>query len=556
MAAFFSSLGQVVEPQALLLMAIGVVVGFIVGVLPGLGGAVTLALMLPFTYHMTPVQAFAFLLATYATASTAGDITSVLFGIPGESTAAAAVLDGYPMSRKGQAGRALSAVLLSSLIGAWIGAIGLALLVPVVRPLVLSMGPPEFFMVTLLGLTFIAALSGRNVLKGCVMALLGLLVGTIGLDPQGGIPRYVFGQLYLWDGVGIVPVVVGLLGGAEVLQIMLSRKAVAGETRKAGTRLSGIGEGVRDTLRHWPLVLRTSLVGMGVGIVPGLGGSVAQFIAYGQAQQTSKRPELFGKGSIEGVLAAGSVAVSKDAGALVPTVGFGLPGSVGSAILLSAFLIVGLQPGEEMLTTRVDVTYSLVWILLIANVMAVALSFLSLKPLMRLTFVSGPLLVPFLMVVLFLGAYTSSNNFADIVVMLAAAALGVVSIRWDWPRVPFLLGLVLGKLAERYLLLSTSLFGSHWLAKPSVIGVAVVMVVILVVPRLRGRLRRRRGQRPTPGSPVGGAAGPAVASSPAADDAVRTAEGSPSAPAPDATASPEPAPADDAAERQATERRS
>lgn len=492
MAVFFSSLAQVVEPQTLLLMVIGVLVGFVVGVLPGLGGAVTLALMLPFTYHMTPVQAFAFLLATYATTSTAGDITSVLFGIPGESTAAAAVLDGYPLSRKGQAGRALSAVLTSSLLGAWLGAIGLALFVPVVRPLVLSMGPPEFFMVTLLGLTFVASLSGKNLFKGLVMALLGLLVATVGLDPQGGIPRYAFGELYLWDGIGVVPVVVGLLGGAEILQIMLSRKAVAGSKSGGSAGLTGIAKGARETVRHWALVLRTSLVGMGVGIIPGLGGSVAQFIAYGQAQQTSKRPEEFGKGSIEGVIAAGSVAVAKDAGALVPTVGFGLPGSVGSAVLLTAFLIVGLNPGPEMLTTHVDVTYSMVWVLLIANVMAVALSFLSLKPLMRLTFISGPLLVPFLFVVLFLGAYTSSNNFADIVVMLVAAALGVAAIRWEWPRVPFLLGLVLGSLAERYLLLSSSLFGTHWLTKPSVIGIGVAIVLVAALPAVRRRSRSRR----------------------------------------------------------------
>lgn len=200
------------------------------------------------------------------------------------------MLDGYPMSRKGQAGPALSAVLFSSLLGAWNGAVGLALLVPVVRPLVLSMGPPAFSMVTLLGLTFIASLSGRNHLKGAVMALLGLLVGTVGLDTQGGIPRYVFGQLYLWDGIGIVPVVVGLFGGAGVLQRTLSRKAVAGDTGGPAGRLTGIGEGVRDTFRNGPLVMRTSLVGMGMGIVPGLGGSVAQLIAYGQAQQTSRIP--------------------------------------------------------------------------------------------------------------------------------------------------------------------------------------------------------------------------------------------------------------------------
>lgn len=494
LSTFLSSLGQVLEPGTIVLLLTGVVVGFIVGVLPGLGGAVTLALMLPFTYDMEPVQAFAFLLGCYATTSTAGDITSVLFGIPGESTSAAAVLDGYPLSRRGQSGRALSAVLLSSVLGAWLGAFALALLVPVIRPLVLALGPPEFFMITLLGLTFVAALSGGNVLKGFVMAMLGLLVAAIGIDPQLGIPRYVFDQLYLWDGIDIIPVVVGLLGGAEVLQIMLSRRAIAGRNAETGQRLIGIGTGLRETLRHWTVVVRSSLVGVGVGVIPGMGGSVAQFIAYGQAQRASKHPELFGKGSIEGVIAAGAVNNAKDAGSLIPTVGFGLPGSVGAAVLLSAFLITGLQPGEEMLTTRVDVTFSMVWILVIANLVAVLLAFLLLKPIAKVSFISGPLLVPFLLTVLFLGAFTASNNFADIVVMLCAAVLGVACIQWNWPRVPFLLGLVLGGLAERYLLLSNSIFGTSWLTRPVVLAVAALILVVAFLPIVRRRLHRRTGE--------------------------------------------------------------
>jgi putative tricarboxylic transport membrane protein len=494
--ALLDSLSQVLQLQTLGLMLLGVAIGFVVGILPGLGGPVTLALMLPFTFGMEPVQAFAFLLGIYATTSTAGDITSVLFGIPGESTSAATVLDGHPMARRGEAGRALSAVLFSSVLGAWIGAFALALMVPIVRPLVLALGPPELFMITLLGLTFIAALAGGNLLKGYLMALLGLLVATVGIDPQGGVPRYVFDQLYLWDGIDIVPLVLGLLGGAEVLQLMLSKHAVAKQSAdSAAQQLTGLRTGIADTLRHWPVTLRSSIVGIVVGIIPGMGGSVAQFLAYGQAQRSSKHPELFGKGSIEGVLAAGAVNNAKDAGSLIPTVGFGLPGSVGSAILLSAFLIVGLQPGEEMLTTRVDVTFAMVWILVLANLAAVLLSFVMLRPLVRITYISGPMLVPFLLVVLFVGAYTANNNFADIFVMLTATAFGVMCIRWDWPRVPFLLGIVLGSLAERYLLLSDSIHGLSWLTRPVVLIVAGVIVLVTFYPLVRRRLLRRLAGR-------------------------------------------------------------
>ena len=486
---------QVFQPVPLMLMLLGVAIGFVVGILPGLGGAVTLALMLPFTYDMQPVEAFAFLLGMWVVTSTTGDITSVLFGVPGEATSAATVLDGHPMTKRGEAGRALGAVLSSSALGAVFGALVLALSIPLIRPIVLAFGPPEFFALTVLGLTFVVALSGRRLLKGFVMGCLGLLVALVGLDPQEGVPRYTFDLLYLWDGIGIVPLVVGLFGGAEVLQIMLSRRSIArvdAGVDSGEASLSGVGQGVRDVFRHWALVIRSSAIGTGVGIVPGLGGTVAQFMAYGAAQQSSKTPEMFGKGSIEGVIAAGAVNNAKDSGSLIPTIGFGIPGGAGSAVLLSAFLIVGLNPGQEMLTTSLDVTFSMIWVTVLANAIAVAAAFLLLKPLTRITFVSGPLLVPFLLLLLALGAYTANNSFADVLVMIGAAAVGVACIRYDWPRVPFLLAVVLGSLAERYLFLSHSLFGWTWLTRPIVlmIGAATLLAVLApVIRRLRSRIQ-------------------------------------------------------------------
>lgn len=493
-------LTQVFQPETLMLMLLGVLIGFVVGILPGLGGAVTLALMLPFTFDMQPVEAFAFLLGMWVVTSTTGDITSVLFGVPGEATSAATVLDGHPMTKRGEGGRALGAVLLSSALGAVFGALVLALSIPIIRPVVLAFGPPEFFALTVLGLTFVVALSGRRLLRGFVMASLGLLVSLVGLDPQEGVPRYTFDLLYLWDGIGIVPLVVGLFGGAEVLQIMLSRRSIAraDSADAADASLAGVGQGVRDVFRHWTLVIRSSAIGTGVGIVPGLGGTVAQFMAYGAAQQSSKNPEMFGKGSIEGVIAAGAVNNAKDSGSLIPTIGFGIPGGAGSAVLLSAFLIVGLNPGQEMLTTSLDVTFSMIWVTVLANAVAVVGSFLLLKPLTRLTFISGPLLVPFLLLVLTLGAYTSNNSFADVLVMIGAAAVGVICIRYDWPRVPFLLAVVLGSLAERYLFLSHSLFGWTWLTRPIVLVIGLAMVVAIVTPTVRRLRSRKRGDRRTP----------------------------------------------------------
>lgn len=497
--ALGSSLVQVLQPETLLLMLLGVGIGFVVGILPGLGGAVTLALMLPFTYEMEPVQAFAFLLGMWVVTSTAGDMTSVLFGVPGEATSAAAVLDGFPLTKQGQGGRALGAVLSASTLGAMFGALVLAASIPIMRPLVLALGPPEFFALTILGLTFVVTLSSGSMLKGFVMASLGLLVAMVGLDPQQGVQRYTFEQLYLWDGIALVPLVVGLFGGAEVINIMLSKKSIA--AADDGTKnYPGVMTGVRDTLRHWRVVLRAAGIGVGIGIVPGLGGTVAQFIAYGQAQQSSKNPEMFGKGAIDGVVAAGATNNAKDAGSLIPTVAFGIPGGAGTAVLLSAFLIVGLNPGPEMLTTSLDVTFSMVWVMILANIVAVALAFTFLKPITRLTKISGPLLVPFLVLLLVFGSYTASNSLNDVAVMLVAAAIGVACLRWGWPRVPFLLAVVLGSLAERYLFLSYSLQGWDWLTRPGVLILGAVCLAVLVQA---GRIKRKAGRAETEPTDVG-----------------------------------------------------
>lgn len=491
--ALIDSLGQVFEPLTLLLMLVGVLVGFVVGILPGLGGAVALALMLPFTLDMDPVPAFAFLLGTLVVTSTTGDITSVLFGIPGEATSAATVLDGYPMTRRGEAGRALGIVLSSSAMGAVFGAAVLAAAIPFMRPLVLALGPPEFFMLTLIGLAFVIVLSGRTPLKGFVMAGLGLLVATVGLDPQTSAQRFTFGDLYLWDGINIVPVVIGLFGGAELLQLMLSKRSIAARGEST-SEVNGVRHGLVESLRQWRGVVRASAIGAMIGVVPGLGGSVSQFIAYGSARQASKHPELFGHGSIEGLVAAGANNNAKDSGSLIPTVGFGVPGGVSSAMLLSAFLTLGLNPGPEMLTTHLDVTFSLVWITVLANFAAVLLALALLRPLTKLTFISGPVIIPFLIVVLALGSFTASNSYGDIVVMLVATAMGVFCIRWDWPRVPFLLAMVLGGIAERYLFLSHSLFGWAWFDRPVVILFFVALLLVVCQPLIRA-VRARRGRR-------------------------------------------------------------
>ncbi|GAB3267818.1 tripartite tricarboxylate transporter permease [Microbacterium lacusdiani] len=491
--AIGSALEQALSPMSLLMLLIGVIIGFVVGILPGLGGAVTLALLIPVTFGMDPVPAFSLLLGMYVVSSIAGDFTSILFGIPGEPTAAAMVLDGYPLNKKGQAGRALGASLSSSAIGAIFGAVLLMALIPVMRPLIMAISAPELFATAVLGLTFIASLSTGSIHKGFVMATAGVLLSLVGIDPNVGVPRYTFDSLHLWEGIGIVPVVVGLLGGAEVLQTMLDKE---GHTKNATQpHLGGVLQGIRESFRHWWLTLRASAIGAALGILPGLGGSVSQFIAYGHAKQTSKHPEEFGNGSIEGVVAAGSTTTAKDGGALVPTIAFGVPGGASMAVLLGAFLILGLNPGPEMLTENLEITLSLVWIIVLSTLAAVVLGFLLIRPLARLTSVTGRILVPFLIAMLTIGAFASKNTLEDVWIMLVFLAIGVIASRFKWPRVPLLLGLVLGEILERYFTVSYTLFQWGWLDRPGVIVVECIIAAMILFTAVRLGRQKRAAKR-------------------------------------------------------------
>ena len=498
--AFFEGLLLVLQWKAFAFMLLGIVLGFWVGLLPGLGGTTTLALMLPFIYAMQPIEGFAFLLGMHAVVATTGDITSVLFGVPGEGTTAATILDGHAMAKRGEAGRALGAVLASSLVGALVGAVALALAVPVVRPLVLSFGSPELFMIAIVGLAFIASLSAegaRGLLRGFLAGGLGLLVATVGQDPQAGVARFTFDSLYLWGGLDLVPVLIGIFAIPEIIDLAIRGTSIAGEL-PAGRLSKGAFEGVKDTFRHFWLTIRCSLIGTFIGIMPGIGGAVSQWLAYGHAAQSARTPEerkRFGQGDVRGVLGPGAANNSKEGGALIPTVAFGVPGSSSMAILLGGFFLMGLVPGPDMLTKHLTVTFSMVWTIVIANVITVAACFLFLNHLARLTSVRGQLLIPVILVLIFVGSYTSNSHYGDIVVMLVFGVVGYLMVIGGWPRAPFVLGLVLGKIAENYLYISAARYGADWLTRPIVLVLFALAIGVVLYPLIQSwRARSRKAQ--------------------------------------------------------------
>ena len=494
--ALLDGLSLVLQWNAFSLMLVGMGLGFVVGLLPGIGGAATLALMLPFVFKMTPVEAFAFLLGMHSVAATTGDITSILFGVPGEGLSAATVVDGHPMAKQGEAARALGAALSSSLVGAIIGAMALAVSIPVVRPLVLTFGSPELFMITVIGIACITSLSGlgpREQMKGFAMGLLGLLLATIGQERQSGALRFDFGLLYLWEGLDLIPVLVGIFAIPEIVELAVRGTAIAGD-RPAARLGAGVWEGIKDTFRHFWLVVRCSIVGVFVGILPGAGGGVAQWMAYAHAAQSAKDAkdrERFGKGDVRGVLGPGAANNSKEGGDLIPTIAFGVPGSGAMAILLGAFLIMGLHPGPDLLTKHLAVTYSMVWTLVIANVITVLACLALLPYLAKVTQVPGRLIIPFLVLLVFVGSYTANKQLADLAVTLGFGALGYLMMRYGWPRAPLVLGFVLGKLAETYLFISMARYGYTWLAQPLVIVLIILALLVIAYPYLQERRSAR-----------------------------------------------------------------
>ena len=471
----------IMDPHRLLFLFAGVVLGLVLGILPGIGGLAGTALLLPFTFHMDPYTAFAFLLGLGATTATGDPIPAILFGVPGGAGSAATVLDGLPLTRKGQGGRALSAAYMSSLMGGLFGAALLAVSIPLLRPIMLYIGSPELLAFALFGLSTVAVLSGRAPLRGFAMGCFGILLAMIGSDPQSGTMRWTFGTLYLFDGLPLVPLILGIFALPELCDLAVARTSIA--ATGAYDIKSGMLQGARDCFRHWWLVLRCSWIGAALGSVPGIGGSVIDWLAYGHAIRTEKgAKESFGKGDIRGVIASESANNAKEGGALVPTVAFGVPGSASMTILLGAFLIHGLVPGPDMLTKNLDFTYTLVWSVAIANILGAGLCYLFSGQFARVATLRYTLVLPTVLGVVYIGAFEGSRQWGDLYSLLFFGVLGWTMKQLRWPRAPLVLGFVLGDIVERYTFVSMGAYGPAFLFRPVVLLLLAAAAISLARP--------------------------------------------------------------------------
>nr|WP_255574925.1 tripartite tricarboxylate transporter permease [Caldovatus aquaticus] len=472
-------------------MALGVGIGYAIGVLPALGGLAGLSLVLPFIYGLDQVAALAMLVGLVAVAATADTFSSILMGIPGSSASQATILDGFPMARRGEAARALSASFIASMVGGIVGAVILTGAVLVARPLILALGTAELFMLAVLGLSMVGVLAGRSFAKGLIACGMGLALGTVGAAPATSEYRLDFGTIYLSDGLPLPVLVLGIFALPEIVDLARSGGAIS-QTAELGR---GWLAGLRDTLRHWWLLVRTSAIGSVLGAIPGLGGSVTDWIVYGHAIQTERNGQ-FGKGDVRGVIAVEASNNAREGGALVPTLFFGIPSSGTMAVFLGGMTLIGLEAGPQLVGNRLDLTYAIIWSLAIANVMGTALCFLTSPLIARLTVIRFGLIAPFMVMVVCFGAFNTSRDLADLVLLLGIGVLGLLMRRYGWPRPPFVVGFVLAQPMETYLYQAVQFHGWSFLLRPGVLAIAALVVAAVALGIRQRRLAEAEEETP------------------------------------------------------------
>ncbi|MBL6958423.1 MAG: tripartite tricarboxylate transporter permease [Rhodospirillales bacterium] len=459
--------------QHLTYMVVGVLLGLVVGVFPGLGGIVGLSLCIPFLHGMDPVSALAMLVGLVAVIPTSDTFTSVLMGIPGSSASQATVLDGFPLAKKGEAARALGAAFSASLFGGLFGAFILTFFVLIARPVILFFTTAELFMLAVLGISMVGVLSGQNIWKGVASCGLGLVIGAIGGAPATGEWRMTFDINYLADGIPLVVVGLGVFAFPEVVDLLRKSGTIA----KGATLGKGWLHGLQDMFRNRWLCLRCAGIGTLIGAIPGLGGSVVDWIAYGHVVQTSKDKSKFGTGDIRGVLAPESANNAKEGGGLIPTLLFGIPGSGSMAVFIGGLILIGLEPGPRLLTAELPTTYTIVWTLAFANVVGAGLCLFLSPVIARLTTIRYHLLAPFMLMVISFAAFQASRDLMDFIALVLIGLLGVGMKRFGWSRPALLIGFVLADQVEVYLYQAIQFHEWSFLTRPGVIVLAIITVI-------------------------------------------------------------------------------
>lgn len=474
-----------------LYLCLGTLLGMMFGILPGLGGPQVLALLFPITYGMDINLAMVLLIGAMAAVPFGGSISAILINTPGTGQSAATCFDGFPLAQKGKAGMAISAAATASCLGAVFGAVILTVLLPVGRRVVLLFSYPEYFMLALMGLSVITAVSKGSLWKGIASAIFGLMLSTMGYDPVTGSVRYTFGSDYLWDGIRLVPAFIGLFAVGEAIDLFISRGKIAQSSFKG--RMGGIGEGILAVFRNFGLFFRCSVIGCIVGIIPGVGGAVSNFLAYGHAVQSSKNSGTFGSGDIRGVIAPEAANNSKDGGALVPTLIFGIPGSLEMAVLLGVLIVLGLEPGPRMMLENPETVLVLIYVLVAGNIVASLIGIFGAGFLLKLTHVPSTLLAPVIFMLGLMGAYFTNGILGDVILSLVFGILAFAMKRFGFSRIAVVIALVLGRLAQKTFHQTLMLWGiKGFFVRPISLTLFIITLGMVLFPYLRATMLKKK----------------------------------------------------------------
>ncbi|TMN21714.1 tripartite tricarboxylate transporter permease [Lentibacillus cibarius] len=466
-------------PLAILANLLGVTLGIAFGALPGLTATMGLSLIVPLTFGFPPVVAFSALLGVYVGAVYAGSITATLVGTPGTAAAAATLLEGPALTKKGELKKALTMTTVASFIGGIFSCIMLALISPQLAKVALSFGPPEYFALALFGVSIVAGVSGDSLLKGIIAGLMGLFIATIGMDPITGTNRFTFGVSDLLNGINIVPALVGLFAISEVL-IRLEKKRT---NILNHVNSSKIGLKMKEVTRNWFNLLRSSAIGTFIGIIPAAGSGIAAFVAYNESKRGSKNKDHFGKGNIDGLASTESANSAVTGGALIPLLTLGIPGDVITAVLLGALMIQGYTPGPTLFTSNGDIIYGIFTSLFIANIFVLILGLAASRLFPKLLKIPEEILMPIIVVFCVLGSYSISNSPFDVLIMLIFGILGYVMLKVGLPLAPLLLGLILSPIVEtnfrRSMIISENDF-TIFLARPVSLVILIVTIIVFI----------------------------------------------------------------------------
>lgn len=481
---------NVINPMTLFLVIVGTAWGLTAGALPGLSAAMAVILMLPFTYGMEAVQSIVVLVAVYVGAMCGGSISAILLKTPGTPAAVATTFDGYPMAMQGKASRALGLSITASSVGGIVSGLIMVASAPLLASWAIKFQSAEFFTLALLGLSCIASIGSKYPIKAMLSAVIGLLVSTVGLDAISGAERYTFGSQALMGGIDYIPVMIGAYAIAEVYRNLAEGQSDAPAVEKGKTVKTEI-VGIGNIVKNWLLYLKSSLIGTLVGIIPAAGGSIAALISYSEAVRSSKHPEEFGKGSEEGVIASEAANNGAVGGSLVPTLVLGIPGGTVTAIMLAAFTMHGLIPGPLLLRNQPDMLYSVLFGILISSILLFALGIVVAKQFSRIVTLPYPFLATIIVCLGIVGSYSLKNSMSDVAIMFAFSFLGYFFDKYKYSTSAFILGIVLGPIAENGLRKQLIVSGGDWttfLTRP-------ISLVISVISFATPYIRAKRGKK-------------------------------------------------------------